>query len=105
MLVVRTTEDPADPLGELVSSQKTLGLDHFALAVNPFGFDGVQPRTLLGQRAAHDPHSGLASTVFDLAVMFPEPAPDLLGDMPACVVPDKEQDLFAKSFELLATPP
>src|SRR3712207_2902659 len=71
MLVMRTSEDSADPLGELVSAQQTVGLDHFTLAVNPFGFDGVQPRTLLWQQATYDPNSGLASTVFDLAVMFP----------------------------------
>jgi hypothetical protein len=49
MRVMRTTEDPAYPLGKLVSPQKTLGLDHFALAMNPFGLDGIQPRALLGQ--------------------------------------------------------
>src|SRR5215204_612507 len=45
MLVMRTTEDPTNPLGELVSAKQTLRLDHFSLAVNPFGLYGVQPRT------------------------------------------------------------
>src|SRR3954469_3379894 len=102
MLVMWTAEDPADPLGQLVSAQKTLGLDHFALAVDPFGLDGVKPRTLLGQKAAYAPHSFAAP--FDLAVVRTEPAPDLFGDMPARVVPDKEQNLLAKSFEFFATP-
>ena len=57
MLVMRTIEDPANPLGELVSSQRiTLRLHYFALAVNPFGFYGVKPWTLLGKKATHDPH-------------------------------------------------
>ena len=30
MLVVRKTEDPADPLGQLMSAEQSLGLDHFA---------------------------------------------------------------------------
>jgi hypothetical protein len=106
MLVMRTTENPADPVGELVSAQQTVGLDHFALAVNPFGLYSVQPRALLGQQAAYDPHSSFAAALFDLlAVMFSEePAPELLGDVPACVVPDENQDLLANSFELFAAP-
>src|SRR3712207_8766557 len=57
MLVMRTTEDPAYPVCEFVSSQQSVGFDDLALAVYPFGLDGVQPRTLLGQQAADDPHS------------------------------------------------
>jgi len=49
MRVMRTTEDSAYPIGKLLSLQKTLGLDHFALAMNPFGLDGIQLRALFGQ--------------------------------------------------------
>src|ERR671921_994542 len=35
--------------------------------------------SLLGQKAAYDPHS--TATVFDSAVMLAEPASDLLGDL------------------------
>src|SRR3954452_12794364 len=104
MLVMRTTEDPADSVSKLVSAKQTVGFDHFALAMNPFGLYRVQPRALLGQQAAYDPHSSFAAALFDLAVMFPEPAPDLLGDMPACVLPDQKQDLLADRFELFAAP-
>src|SRR5215210_3611855 len=104
MLVMRTTEDPANPIGEFVGAQQALGLYNLALAVDPFGFDRVEPRTLLWQQAAYDPNSGFSSTAFDLTVVRTEPAPDLLGDVPTCVVPDKEQDLLAKCFELLAAP-
>ena len=81
MLVMRTTEDSTDPLGELVSPQQTVGFDHLTLAVDPFGLYSVQPRTLLGQQAAHDPHSALA--LLDFSVVLSEPAPDLFGDVPA----------------------
>lgn len=99
-----TTKDPADPVGELVSAQQTVGFDHFALAVDPLGLYGVESRALLGQKATHDPHSGFAPAVFDPAVVLAEPAPDLFGDVPACVVPDEEQDFLARGFELLAAP-
>ena len=102
MLVMRTTEDPANPIGERVSSQHSVGFDYFALAVNPLGLYGIQPRTLLGQKAAYDPHSFAAP--FDLAVVRTEPPPHLFGDVPTCVVPDQKQDLLANLFELLGTP-
>src|SRR3954451_13322550 len=102
MLVMRTTEDPTDPVSKLVGAQQTLGLDHLPFAVNPFGFDGVQPRALLGQQTAHDPHAFAA--LFDLAVMFSEPAPDLAAYVPGGIVPDEQQNLPAKSFEHFATP-
>ena len=50
MLVVRTLDCRADPLGQLVGTEQTRGLYHLALAVNPFGFDRVEPRALLGQQ-------------------------------------------------------
>src|SRR5215207_7414324 len=102
MLVMRTTKDPADSIGKLVSSQQPIGLNHFSLAVDPLGLYGIQPRTLLGQQTAYDPHS--LSALFDLAVMFSQPAPDLPGDVPTGVVPDEEQQFPAESFELLDAP-
>src|SRR5215208_2962955 len=102
MLVMRTIEDPTDPVGKLVSAQESVGFDHLPLAVYPFGLDGVQPRILLGQQTAYDPHP--LAALLDSAIMSSEPAPELPGDMPTCVVPDQEQDLLAYSFELLATP-
>jgi hypothetical protein len=51
MLVMRTIEGSANSVGEFVSPQQTVGLDYFALAVNPFRLDGIEPRTLrLGKR-------------------------------------------------------
>src|ERR671912_2252529 len=103
MLVMRKIEDPANPLGELVSSQRiALRLHHFSLGVYPLGFYGVKPRALLGQKAAHDPHSRTA--LFDPAVVRPEPSPELLGDVPRSVVPDEQQNLLAHLFELLQAP-
>src|SRR5215207_3058165 len=93
MLIMGTAEDPTGPVGKLVSAQKTVGLYHLPLAVHPLRLDGVQPRALFGQKAAYDPHSSFAVAPFDLAVY-----------VPACVVPDEEQNLLAKSFEHLATP-
>src|SRR5215207_2582092 len=102
MLVMRTTEDPTDPVGKLVSAQQTVGLDHLPLAVHPLGLYGVQPRALLRQKAAYDPHPFAA--LLDSAVMFSEPAPEFAAYVPAGVVPDEEQNLLANCFELLSAP-
>jgi hypothetical protein len=68
MLVMRTIEDPANPIGEFVSAQQPVGFDYFALAMNPLGLYGVQPRTLLGKKATHDPHTFTA--LLDFSVVF-----------------------------------
>jgi|SRR5215210_7458735 len=49
MLVVRTTENPADPICELISAKQSLGLCDLAFAVDPAGLDCVEPRALGGQ--------------------------------------------------------
>src|SRR5215207_6840644 len=68
MLVMWTIEDPANSVGELVSSQQSVGFDYFALAMHPLGLYGVQPRTPLWQKATHNPHSACA--LLDPAVVF-----------------------------------
>src|SRR3712207_4872862 len=87
MLVVRTLECRADPLGQLVGTEQTRGLDHLAFAVNPFGLDCVEPRALFGHQTGDDPHS--TTTLFDSSVVRTDPAPDLTAYVPAGIVPDQ----------------
>src|SRR5215207_893758 len=102
MLVMRTTEHPAYPLGKLVCSKQSVGFDDLALSVDPLGLYSVQPRTLLGKKATDDPHS--AAAPLDLAVVPSEPPPHLPGDVPAGVVPDEDHDLLADLFKFLQAP-
>src|SRR3712207_3681894 len=104
MFVVRAVESRADSLGELVGTQQCVGLDHLAFAMDPLGLHRIEPRTLLGQQASGDPHSGFTAAVFDLPVALPDPAPDLPAYVPTGVVPDQHQNLLAELFELLAAP-
>ena len=67
MFVVWTVEGHAYSLGQLVGTEQTIGFYHPPFAVNPFGLYGVQPRALLGQKAADDAYS--MSAVFDLLVV------------------------------------
>lgn len=80
MLVRGTAEDSANPVGEFVGAQQPVGLYNLALAVDQFGFDRVELRALPGQKATYDPRSSFAATLFDLAVVEAEPAPDLFGE-------------------------
>src|SRR5215207_11356407 len=100
MLVMRTTENPAYPLRQLVGSKQPIWLDDLALAVYPLGLYGVKPRTLLRKKATHDPHSGFAAALLDFSVVLSKPAPDLAAYVPGSVVPDQEHDLLADLFEL-----
>src|SRR3954470_1923889 len=102
MLVVRTSEYPANPVGKLIRSEKPLGLDHLSLPVNPFRLYGVKPRAFLRQQATHDPHATAAP--FDPAVVPTEPPSDLFGYMPAGVVPDEQEGFLAEGFEPFQAP-
>src|SRR5215208_5898218 len=102
MLFVITVEDPANPLGQLISTEQPLGLNYLAFAMNPLGFYRVEPRALGGQRTRHYPHSGFASAGFDTAVVGGDPVAHLSALMPGGVVPDKKQSLLAPRLEPLA---
>ena len=93
MLFVSTAEDFANPLGELVSTEQPLGLDHLAFAVDPLGLYCIEPRALGGQQTWHYPDP--MASALDFPVMSGDPASDLMALMPACVVPDKKQSLLA----------
>src|SRR5215210_2454811 len=99
---MRTVEDHAYSLSQLVSCEESVGLDHLALGMNPLGLNRVEPRALFGQKAAYDPHS--FATVFDFPVVRGNPLCDLLGDVPGSVVPDQYPNPLARRLKLLAAP-
>src|SRR5829696_7685594 len=102
VLVMRTVEDRADPICQLVSRQQPLGLYDLALAMDPLGLHRVEPRALFGQKAAYDPHS--AAAVFDREVVRGDPPSELFGDVPGSVVPDQNPYTLARRLKLLAAP-
>src|SRR5918993_5493014 len=102
MLVVRTVEDRADPMCQLVSREQPLRLYDLALADDPLGLHRVEPWALFGQKASYDPHS--LAAVFDSSVVRGDPPSDLFGDVPGSVVPDQHPNLLARRLKLLAAP-
>src|SRR5215211_3017818 len=103
MLVMRTTEDPADSVGELISSKQSLGLCNLAFAVDPLRLDCIEPWALGGQQARYYPIPKAAG--FDFSVVRCASVSHLSAFVPTCVVPDQEQDLLAYRLEPVATPP
>src|SRR5215212_6614099 len=99
---MRTIEGSADSLAQLVSGEQPLGLYDLALAMDPLGLHRVEPRALLGQKAAYDPHSLAAA--FDSSVVRSDPLSDLFGDVPGGVVPDQHPNLLAPRSKLSAAP-
>src|SRR5215208_2695273 len=102
MLVMRTVEGCAYPLGQFVGRQQPVGLDHPTLAVNPLRFYRVQPRTLLRQKAANDPDALAAP--FDLSIVGGYPGAHLFAYVPAGVIPDKYPYFLAHRGEPLGAP-
>src|SRR5207245_3764909 len=100
MNVMRAVERGADALDELMGGQQAGGLDHPALAMDPLGLNGIQPRALDRQVVGHDPHA--AAGQFDLPVVAPNPRPDLATDVPGRVVPDQQQCGLAEWLQLRA---
>src|SRR5215208_3365052 len=99
---MRTVEDQASSLSQLVSCEQSVRLDHLALTMDPLGLHRVEPRALGGQKAAYDPHS--LATVFGLTVVRDDPLCDLPGDVPGSVVPDQYPYPLVRRLKLLAAP-
>ena len=99
---VRAAEGGADALDQLGGRQQPRRLGHAALAVPPLGLDGVEPRALDRQVAAHDPHPGAG--VLDPAVVLLDPGADFLADVPGGVVPDQQQRRLARRPQPGAAP-
>ena len=77
-----------DALSELVDGEQAVGLDDAAFAMDPGGFDGVEPGALDRQVAGNDPDA--VAVLLDLAVVVTDPVADLLADVSGGVVPDQE---------------
>ena len=92
----------ADTVGQLVSRQQSLRLDYGPFAMHPLRLNRVQPGTLRGQQAQHNPHASLA--LFDLAIVGAYPAAHRLADVPRSIVPNQQQGGLAGGGKPIAAP-
>nr|BBH87309.1 hypothetical protein KTC_20600 [Thermosporothrix sp. COM3] len=102
MRFIGATEVSTDTACQLMDREQTSRLNDGTLAMHPFGFDGVEPRALFGQKQGQDAHAFVR--LLDLLVLFSDPGSHQLRDMPRSVIPDQEPMVFALLLQSLTTP-
>ncbi len=93
MVFVRTIEGNTGAVGDLAGRQQPGRLVHRARAVHQRGLNRIPPRTVAGLQTTEDPDP--LTSPFDPLVMRPEPAPDLVVDVPAGGIPDEQPGRFS----------
>ena len=81
-----------NPLHQFGHRQQASRFSDRPLAMDPFGFDGIEPRALAGQPTA--------TFLFNPAIMSFNPVPDLVAEMPGGVIPNEKQRSFALASEV-----
>ena len=102
MRFIGTAKVGTDPLRQLASGQQAVMLDHVALGMHPFGFNGIEPGTLRRQQKRQNPHA-LAS-LLDLLIVLADPGSNRLTLMPGGIIPDQKPVRLALLLQALTTP-
>ncbi len=97
MSFIRTAIVGANALGQLLGREQSVGFDHGAFAMHPFGFDGIEPGTLRGQKQRQNAHA--FASELDLLVVVSAPTPHDLAVMPGGVIPDQQPRPFALTLQ------
>ena len=66
--------------------------------MHPFGFDGVEPRALFGQKQGQNTHA--LARGFHLLVVLPKPGTHDLTGMPGGIVPDQQPRSFPLDLQV-----
>src|SRR5947207_15808271 len=89
-----TPIDRADTLDKFGRGQQAIWFHDLALAVQPLGFDRIEPGTLAGQQGTDEAHT--LARALDLAVVLAHPVPPDLAVVPGGVGPNpQDRDLAA----------
>src|SRR2546421_11327169 len=93
MSVIGTLKVSTDPLGKLLGRKQAVGFDHLALAMNPFGFNGVEPGALGGQQERQNAYA--FSLLLNLLVVLTDPGPYSQTFVPGSVIPNEQPGRLA----------
>src|SRR5258708_7877607 len=91
-----------DALSKLRGRKQAISLDDITLAVDPFGFNRIEPGTLLWEKHRQNAHP--FSLLLDLLVVLTNPGAHQLAVVPGSIVPDQQPGGFALCLESCATP-
>src|SRR5215510_15299867 len=89
MRVLLTVIVGIDPRFQFVRTEQAVRFRYSTLSMDPFRFNGVQPRAFAGQGADHDAHA--RGTPLDLLIVLAYPVPHRLAAVPRGIVPDQQQ--------------
>ena len=89
MRVLLTVIVGINPRFQFVRTEQAVWFRDGTLAMDPFRFNGVQPRAFAGQGADHDAHA--LSTPLDLLIVLAYPVPYGMTAVPGGIVPDQQQ--------------
>src|SRR2546430_9272510 len=88
-----TAVDRADALDDFSGGQEARGFEPLTLAMQPFGFNRVEPGTL-GRQVADD-QADAVTRLLDRAVVLAHPGAHDLAVVPGGVIPDQQHRLLA----------
>src|SRR3954469_679991 len=91
-----------DTVSKLVDGEQAVGFDDAAFAVDPGGFDGIEPRALDREVGGDDADTG--ADLLDLAVVVADPVTHKMADVPGGIIPDHDQRLLAVRLQLATAP-
>ena len=91
-----------DPRFEFSGTQQSVWFRYGPLAMDPFRFNRVEPRTFAGQVADDDAHP--RGPPLDLLIVLTYPVPHGLAAVPRGVVPEQQQGREALGCELGGAP-
>src|SRR5678816_2082242 len=100
--LTRTAIIGIDPCFQFGGTQESVRFRHGPLAMDPFRFNRVEPRTFAGQVADNDAHT--RATLLDLLIMVAYPAPHGMTAVPGGIIPDQQQGGEALGGELGRAP-
>src|SRR5260370_32109887 len=102
MRFIRTAKTSTNAFSQKVRGKQPVGFHHSVLAMDPIGFNRVEPGTFGRQETRQDADAFALS--FDLGVVCADPSAHELAHMPGGVVPNEQPGRFPLSLHLV-TPP
>ena len=102
MRLIGSTIVSTDALSQLFGGKQAIGLDDIALAVDPFGLNGVKPGALCWQQEGQDTHA--CARLLDLQVVLANPGANSLTLVPGSIIPDQKPVGLATLEQTLAAP-
>ncbi|SRR5579885_402229 len=102
MSFIRTVIVGTDPLSQLLRRKQAVGFDHGALAMDPLGFNRIEPGALGGQKQGQNAYAFACG--FHLLVVVPNPGTHDLAVMPGGIIPDQQPSPFALGLQLVTAP-